>query len=151
MPFTDIAPPPAPSPPGTGFSFGVTITKRGVSKARLIIRRDKQDQHWCGSIVGRRFFARAGRGSDEGRLLLVQADDGDLEAKSAFRGSASIVMAAWDLLPKDKRPAGSCRYVSSPSNKEVVLELPSFARPSGVGGRIAAEHAIKRVARRANG
>jgi hypothetical protein len=145
MPFTDIAPPPAPKPPGTGISFGLSCDKHKRTKVRLTFRADIQQSLFGGPIGGVKFHAKAGRGSDEGRLMLVQAPDGDLEARAGIKGSAYLVMSGWDLLPKDKRPAAPCKIHSTPSNKEVILELPPFCRPSGVGGKMEAEHGLARV------
>lgn len=143
MPFTDIAPPPAPPPPGTGFTFSLQVTKR-ITKARLIIRADKQDQFFGGSVAGKAFSAQVGRGSDEGKLRLVLDPQGDLEAKPTMKGSVIINMRAWDLLPKDKRPAAACEVLSAPSSHELILKLPSFCKPSGVDGKLAAEFALKK-------
>lgn len=143
MAFTDIAPPPAPKAAGTGISFGLSFTKGGTAKVRLTLTADVQKQLFGGPIAGKRFQAQAGRGQDEGRLRLVMVEDGTLEARESIKGTAFISMGAWDLLPKSKRPAAPCKVVDAPSNVEVILALPAFCKPSGVGGKMAEEFALK--------
>lgn len=143
MPFTDIAPPPAPAPPGTGISFGLQIKKRGGNTVRLTFREHMQTTLFGGPIGGKKFSAQAGRGTDEGRLRLVLDENGDLEAKQGMKGSAYIVMGAWDLLPKDKRPSAPVEVHSTPSNYELILTLPAWTRPSGVGGKMEQEFGLK--------
>jgi len=46
-------------------------------------------------------------------------------------------MASWDLLPKSKRPAASCTVFEAPTESLLILTLPSFCKPSGVGGKMA--------------
>ena len=145
MPFTDIAPPPAPKPAGTGISFGLTVSKSKTTKVRITFRADIQEQLFGGTIGGKRFHAQAGRGADEGRLRLVMVEDGPLEARAGIKGSAYINMSGWDLLPKDKRPASACKIHASPSNVEVILTLPPFCRPSGVGGKMSEEFGLPRA------
>lgn len=147
MPFTDVAPPPAPPPPGTGISFGLQIKKRGGNTVRLTIREEMQIKLFGGTIGGKKFSAQAGRGSDEGSLRLVLDESGDLEAKQGIKGSAYIVMAAWDLLPKDKRPSGSVEVKSTPSNYEIILKLPAWTRPSATGGKMDQEFGLKSAKR----
>lgn len=145
MPFTDIAPPPAPPPPGTGITFSLSVSKRGVRKVRITLREEIQNRYFGGPINGMKFTAQAGRGSDEGRLRLVVNPEGDLVAKGGIKGSASIHMAGWDLLPKDKRPAASCKIIES-ADCLLILELPPFCKPSGVGGRMTDEFGLKKSA-----
>ena len=143
MPFTDIAPPPPPPAPGTGISLGLSIPKRGSGKVRLTIRADQQERIFGGPIADKTFSAQVGRGKDEGLLRLVMDPEGDLTAKASMKGSAFISMMAWDLLPKYKRPSGPCEVTQMPSNVEVIISLPSWAKPSGVGGKISTEFALK--------
>lgn len=145
MAFTDIAPPPAPKGPGTGISFGLTYSKAGTAKVRLTFTAAVQQELFGGPMAGKKFHAQAGRGQDEGRLRLVMVDDGPLEARESVKGSAFLNMAAWDLLPKSKRPAAPCKVVDTPSNVEVILLLPPFCKPSGVGGKMTEEFALKPV------
>lgn len=147
MPFTDVAPPAAAAPPGTGYSFGLQVTKRNRT-ARLTIRSDKQIQAFGKSIIGARVTVQAGRGADEGRLRIVIDPDGDIEVKGGIKDSAFIKMNAWDLLPKDKRPAGACEVYAQPSNVELILTLPKWCRPSGVGGKMEAEFGLKKSTQR---
>jgi len=145
MPFTDIAPPPAPKPAGTGISFGMSINKAKQVKVRLTIREDLQLQLFGEAIAGKKMSAQVGRGSDEGLLRLILDESGDLEAKGGIKGSVYINMAGWDLLPKDKRPSAPCAVKSAPSNFEVILKLPAFCRPSGVGGKMEEEFGLKKT------
>lgn len=145
MAFTDIAAPrAAKTASGTGISFGLRFTKGRGGVARLTFNEEVQKIVFGGPVGGKRFHAQAGRGSDEGRLRLVVTPDGEIEAKPGIKGSVSLSMATWDLLPRDARPAGSCKVHSRPSNVEVILELPAWSRPSGVGGWMEAEHGLKR-------
>lgn len=141
MPFTDVAPP-VETTNSTGISFSLSVGKKART-ARISFNKQAQEEIFGGPIIGKKFFAKVGRGQDEGRLLIVQQDDGDLEAKAAMRGSASIRMKAWDLLPNDKRPAKSIELLE-PSMGGFLFLLPSWARPTGVGGKMESEHGLKR-------
>lgn len=145
MPFTDIAPPPEAKAPGTGISFGFTINKAKQVKVRITFRETRQIELFGKPIDGLKFSAQVGRGAHEGLMRLVLDEDGDLVAKAGIKGSASINMGGWDLLPKDKRPAASCDVHSQPSNFEVILKLPPFCKPSGVGGKMESEFGLKTV------
>lgn len=144
MVFTDAALPKKGSGSGTGLSLAVRVTKgRGVL-ARLTLTETVQNTLFGGAVAGLHFHAQVGRGSDEGRLRLVQADDGEFVAKASVRGSVTITMAAWDLLPKDRRPAGACKVHSRPSNFEAILDLPTWSKPSGAGGRMEVDFGLKK-------
>lgn len=148
MPFTDIAPPKAAkTASGTGISMGLRFSKSRGGVARITINTAMQEFIFGGPIHGQRFHAQAGRGADEGLLRLVKTDDGQIEAKAGVKGSASLSMATWDLLPKDARPSASCAVKSRPSNVEVILSLPTWCRPSGVDGKISAQHRLKPIPR----
>lgn len=142
MPFTDIAPPPATTTAGTGISFSLTVNKAKKRIVRLTFNADIQQQLFGAPIDGKRFSAQAGRGADEGRMRLVVDPDGDLVAKASMKGSASLRMSGWDLLPFDKRPAAQCEVYSVPSNVEVILKLPPFCKSSGVGGKMESEFGL---------
>lgn len=80
MPFTDIAPPEIRSSK-SGISCSLADGKRGAAGIfRISFTKAAQEQIFGGPIAGKRFFAKAGRGQDEGRLLLTPHEDGDLEA-----------------------------------------------------------------------
>lgn len=111
---------------------------------RLTFRADMQERLFGGPIEGKKFHVQVGRGADEGSLRIVMTEDGEFEAGSGIKGSSSIHMAGWDLLPKDKRPAASCKVKSAPSNVEAIITLPPYCRPSGVGGKMAAEFSLKK-------
>lgn len=146
MPFTDVAPPPEKPKPGTGISFGLRIDKRKRGTVRITFTEERQEYLFGGPIAGKRFSAQAGRGADEGKLRVVVDGDGALEAKAGIKGSASLTMSAWDLLPKDKRPAAPCEIDAVPKAGEVILSLPPFCRPNGVGGKIESEFGIRKGA-----
>lgn len=145
MPFTDAHPVPGPAPAGTGITFSYTVSKRGVKKARITVRADRQVQLFGEPIDGKRFHIQIGRGADEGRLRIVKTSDGEFVGKAGIKGSASISFGGWDLLPKDKRPAASCEVHATPSNVEVILRLPSWCRPSGAGGKMEQEFGLGRA------
>lgn len=142
MPFTDVSPPEVVSSK-TGISFSLSAGKK-ATVARVSFTAQAQEEIFGGSIAGKSFFAKVGRGADEGLLLIVQQKDGDLEAKSSMHGSASIKMKAWDLLPKDKRPAVQIECLR-PEMGGFIFKLPPWAKPSGAGGKLEAEHGIKRT------
>ncbi len=144
MAFTDVAPP-EKNTAKTGISFSLSILKP-ASVARLSFTAAAQMEIFERSIIAERCFAKAGRGPDEGRLLLVMQEDGDLEFKATMRGGASIRMNVWDLLPKDKRPAGAVDLIGT-GHGGLLFRLPPWARPSGPGGRMDAEHGLKRPER----
>lgn len=142
MPFFDVKAPEAKAKIGTGFGFGLSVTKSQV-KARLTIRADKQEQFFGGPLAGKMFSVQAGRGADEGLLRIVLDEQGDIEAKRMMHGTVSLSLRAWDLLPKDKRPAAQCDVKAAPSNFELILKLPPWARPSSSQGNLAKEFALK--------
>ncbi len=111
MSFTDVAPPETHTA-RTGISFSLWISKT-ASAARLSFTAAAQMEIFERSIIAERCFAKAGRGPDEGRLLLVMQADGDLEFRATMRGGASIRMNVWDPLPKDKRPAGAVDLIGT--------------------------------------
>ena len=142
MPFTD-ARPINKQPAGTGISFSIMKTKsRGIS-ARITFRKDVQAQLFGGPIEGKAFHVQVGRGAHEGLLRIVMTADGEFIASRGTRGSSSIRMSGWDLLPTDKRPASSCVIKEVPSNVEVIIALPPFCKPSGVGGKMESEFGIR--------
>ena len=95
------------------------------------------------SIIGEKFSAQVGRGADEGKLLLRRDGNGDLIAKPSMHGSASIKMKAWDLLPKSKMPAMSIEMIGSHEGGR-LFQLPPWASPSGVGGKLEQEFSVKK-------
>jgi hypothetical protein len=143
MPFTDAPPPPGKPKIGTGISMSLQSLKGGRMKARITFSAEIQKTIFGGPIAGSKFQVRVGRGSDEGKLLVVRTEDGDFTASDGVKGSSSLTVGAWDLLPKSKRPAASVEVASRPSNFEVVLKLPEWCRPSGATGRMAEEHGLK--------
>ncbi len=142
MPFSDAPPPAAPAATGSGISFGLSVGKRR-SSCRLTIRKAAQEKIFGADLTGKRAHVKVGRGADEGRLLIQIARDGEFEFRPSMHGSVMLTLGTWDLLPKDKRPAAECS-LHSVNGSSVVLQLPSWTKPSGVGGRIAAEHSLKR-------
>ena len=144
MSFTDVAPPEI-NTAKTGVSFSLAVGKK-ASVARMSFTAAAQMEIFERSIIGDRCVAKVGRGADEGKLLLVMQDDGDLEFKASMHGSALIKVAPWDLLPKDKRPAGAVDLIGT-GHGGLLFRLPPWTRPSGPGGRMEAEHGLKRPER----
>ena len=146
MPFTDLAPPNSGVQVGSGVSFGLSVSKSGKATCRLTMRAAAQEKLFGKSVIGAKCMLQVGRGADEGLLRLVLCDDGDFLFARSMRGSASVKIKAWDLLPKDKRPAQQIEVKTMPSNIEVIFRLPKWCRPSGVGGKMEAEFGLKRHA-----
>lgn len=155
MSFSPAPPIPTPAPAGTGISCYLRVTKRGRIFT-LYLSSATQDRIFGGPAAGMKFGVAIGRGSDEGKLQLMRLPDktepGDhvFEAGSSLRGGATIKCGAWDLLPKDKRPGSTVDLIHY-DVKTITLRLPSWARPSGTGGVMAAEHGLKPVPRAAVG
>jgi hypothetical protein len=145
MSFTPVPLPPAKAPSSTGLSFSLQFF-RNVRKARLTIRADLQEQAFGKSIIGEKFSAQVGRGSDEGKLRVVLDPEGGLVAQASVKGTAFISMGAWDLLPKDKRPAAPCKVDANPSQTEMIVQLPEWCKPSAKDGKLASEFRLKRSA-----
>lgn len=142
MAFTDVAPPETWTNK-TGISFSLSAPgKKKTATVRLSFTAVAQEEIFGGPIDGKRFFAKAGRAQDEGRLLLTEHDEGDLVAAKSMHGSANIKMKAWDLLPKSKRPAAAIDLVG-PQEGGFVFQLPTWARPNGVGGKMTEEYGLK--------
>lgn len=146
MPFTDAPVLPKPSGPGTGISMSMREMKGGRFKVRLTFTAAMQQQLWGGSIAGKRFSIRIGRGSDEGKLQVVPSKEGEFVASDGVKGSASFSVGAWDLLPKGQRPAAAVTVGSMGNHGIVELTLPAWCRPSGTGGKMEAEFGLKRTA-----
>lgn len=136
MPFTSAPPLPAPRPSGTGITCSTRISKRG-NTFWLIFNEDAQKRYFGRSIIGEKADVRIGRGSDEGKMQITLGA-GDFEVHKGMRGSATIKVGAWDLLPKDKRPAASGEPINF-NERSMVLKLPSWAKPSSHDGKIAQE------------
>jgi hypothetical protein len=145
MPFTAAPPIPSPKPAGTGVSFSIRVTKR-ASAAVLVLTDAVQKQLFDGPIAGRRAMVGVGRGSDEGKLLVTLHDDGAFEFRSSIKGSVYLKCGVWDLLPKDKRPAASVKILSA-SAEGVLLQLPTWAKPSSHDGKLASEFGLKPMKR----
>jgi hypothetical protein len=145
MPFTAAPPIPAPKTAGTGVSFSIRVTKRAAA-AMLVITEVVQKQLFDGPVAGRRAMIGIGRGSDEGKMLVTLHDEGTFEFRPSIKGSVYLKCGLWDLLPKDKRPAASCKVLTA-SPEGVLIQLPSFAKPSSHDGKMAAEFGIKTVKR----
>ncbi len=143
MGFTDAKAPPPPAPPGTGVSIGLQINKAGEGRVRITVREDQQHRRFGGPIAGKRVTVQIGRGSDEGRLRIALDENGAFEVRAGIKGSASIIVAAWDLLPRSPRKSEPCTIKPGSQEGEIVLELPPFCRPSAKGGRMDAEFGLK--------
>lgn len=141
MPFTNIAPPETATNK-SGISFSLSIAKK-TSTARISLTAAAQLELFGSSIIGEKFSAQVGRGADEGRLLIRRDGNGDLIAKQSMHGSASIKMKAWDLLPKSKMPAMSIETIGSHEGG-LLFQLPPWASPSGVGGKLEQEFALNK-------
>jgi hypothetical protein len=149
MPFTDARPVESKTPNGTGISMSLSEPKRGRQVVRLTFSSAVQVALFGGPIRDLRFDIGIGRGADEGKLRLVLVDDGEFVAGGGVAGSASIRITAWDLLPKSKMPSAAISIDHRPSNVEVILKLPSWAKPNGAGGRMEQEFGIKRAKEKA--
>lgn len=145
MPFTAAPPLPSPKPAGTGVTFSIRVGKR-TSAAQLVLTDAMQKQLFGGPLAGKRAMLGVGRGSDEGKLLVSLHEKGDFEFRASIKGAVYLKCGLWDLLPKDKRPAASCKVLTS-SSEGVVIQLPSWARPSSHDGKMAAEFGLKPVKR----
>ena len=140
---------PAPSvaPPktaGDGISFSLLISKRSKA-ARFYINAAAQERYFGGEIVGKKAVCLVGRGSDEGRVRIMLSDDGDFQFTASMKGTAVLKVGHWDLLPDDKRPSAQCKVISH-TNVQLDLELPTWACPSKIGGKMAEKFALKRGA-----
>lgn len=140
-------------PGGTGISASLRFTKSG-GKVRIAFTITAQRNLFGGSIAGQRFACAVGRGSDEGRIKVAAAPEGDFEAKPFLgNGGVTLTLGAWDLLPREDRPRHECKIakVDAPAEREtsIVLQLPDWASPSKPGGRMEAEHRLEPVPRRA--
>lgn len=136
---------------GTGISISLRELKGGRQKVRITFSTKIQTLIFGGPMAGRRFDVQVGRGTDEGKLRIVEIGDGEVvengefTARPGVKGSASLFVGSWDLLPKGKRTAAPCEVAFSPRAGECILKLPAWCRPSGVGGRMEEQHGLKRA------
>lgn len=141
MSFTNALPP-VGNTIKTGISFGISARSRGVT-ARLTFTAQAQQEIFNRPIAGLAFRVQVGRGQDEGRLLLSLDENGELQARGGVRGSASIPMKAWDLLPQAKTPAAPCDLLEGRADG-LLIKLPVWTCPSKPGGKLDQEHGLKR-------
>ena len=147
MSFTEAPPAPSPKPTKTGITCSLRSSKRGVV-FKLILNAAVQERVFGCSIDGKTVKVLIGRGADEGRLQVYLDEDAKFTAKKSMHGSAAITMGAWDLFPKDSRPAASGGLKNMEYGKGLLIDLPSWARPSGCDGRMAVEHGLKPIPKR---
>lgn len=146
MSFTAAPPLPAPKPSGTGVSVALFHSKRG-GYVRFTITEDAQRRFFGDVIYSRSCAVQIGRGSDEGKVMINLVENGPFAfSDRGIKGSCSVKVGVWDLLPKDKRPAAACEVVHF-TDATLTLKLPSWARPSSHDGKIASEHGLKPIQR----
>lgn len=143
MPFTEAPRVPVSSGEGSGVSISMQVAKSGA-KVRISLKKEVQEDHFGGSIIGQKFKVMIGRGVDEGLLQIRRDDTGEAVATASTHGGASIKVGRWDLLPKDKRPAQQCE-IKQATPDMMVLKLPGWCKPSGAGGKMEQEHGLKRA------
>lgn len=161
MSFARVARPIQKTAAGTGMSCSlqggrkskkVAIGASGGGGRRLsfkmYIRPDMQASLFGGPMGGKRFNIGIGSGTDEGRLLISEHSDGAILCHEAMKGSAVLAMEAWDLLPKDARPSAAVIFVEM-AGKAAIVSLPDWARPSSLSGKLAQEHGLKPIERKA--
>lgn len=134
MSFTEALPPRAKQD-GTGISFSLRELRSGL-QARVTMTEAAQKHIFGDVVVGRKAKALIGRDQDEGKLRIVLADDGFLEFTASIRGSVSLSIRAWDLLPGSPRKAEAAAVVEGGGGDAVTLRLPSWAKPNGAGGKV---------------
>lgn len=126
MTWSKAKPPSQPGSNGTGISFGLRGKKNLT--AILILTEEFQMNNFGRSIVGESVAVHVGRGTDEGKVMVVPGE-GDLEAKASMRGAVALRMAPWDLLPKSQNKAERGHFVRMEGGG-VVIQLPQWCRPS---------------------
>ena len=133
MSFTEALPP-KKAETNTGISCSLRENKGG-NTVRIFISAAKQIELFGKSIGGEKCKALVGRDDDEGKLRIILDSDGLLELKESVKGSASVAIRAWDLLPETARPG---RQIVTFENdaKSVTLILPPWSRPNGAGGKV---------------
>ncbi|HEV8034796.1 hypothetical protein [Yoonia sp.] len=125
MTFTPASPV-AVKPDGTGFSISLRFTAKS-QKVRISITKAAQEEHFGGSLEGKRLDVMIGRDGDRGRIKLVKADEGAFTAKASARGSVFVVMNRWNLLPNDKRPSQPMDIAFSDATG-LTLMVPNYDR-----------------------
>lgn len=148
MPFIDAQAPEAPPANTTGINLALRSVGKGKNtrwKARMSISNSAQEEMFGSNVGGESFNVQIGQGVDEGFLRIVMCDDGEFEAKSLVKDSITLTIAAWDVLPKGVRPAAECKIKSKPSNVEAIIELPSWCKPNGHGGKNDSTYGMKKA------
>lgn len=119
---------------GTGISFGLTVAKKsGRRTARLHLTAAAQERLFDGPIAGKPVRVSVGRGSDAGKLRLEIVDgEGAITAAASVKGSARILLRAWDLLGETARPSEQAFVVevvrSGADCPTAVLQLPAWSK-----------------------
>ncbi|WP_104019117.1 hypothetical protein [Roseovarius nitratireducens] len=120
----------------TGISMSMSVSPKGRrATVRITLNADAQ----------KRLFNRAlnpetdkvdvliGRGVDEGHAKIVLNPNGAHQIRNSMKGSVSIRMARWDLLPEGKRPAGSVKPLGDAEIEgdkiTALVLLPDWASP----------------------
>ena len=141
MSFTPACAPLVAPKPGS-ISASLRENKRGVRTVCLTVTKSAQTGH-LSEPIGKKFDVRIGRGEHHGILRIEERPDGAFTFTPLVRGSARMLLSAWDLLPKEKRPAGACERAGSDGNA-LLLRLPSWAQPEARKLAVAAEFALRR-------
>jgi len=129
---------------------GISMSLSEVSKTRLAVVRLTFNAEAQNRLFGRainpetdRMELLIGRGQDEGRAQIRLCAEGDNVIKGGIKGSVSVRVGRWDLLPEGKYPGSACREIGAVSPADqiaVLLTLPDWASP--MKRQIAAKHGM---------
>ena len=133
MSFSEAPKPPEPQS-SSGISMSMQITQRS-KKVRFTVSASAQDRYFGMKLAGKAAKIMIGGGDDEG-LAQIRLDDKAANTFSASaRDSAFISVGHWIAWPNDARPAASCEVIDQKEGL-ITLRLPSWAHPSGAGGKL---------------
>jgi|GEM_PF-1692477 len=130
---------------------GISMSLSEGSKTRLAVVRLTFNAETQNRLFGRainpetdRMELLIGRGQDEGRAQIRLCAEGDNVIKGGIKGSVSVRVGRWDLLPEGKYPGSACREIGDPEKQgdqiAVLLMLPDWASP--MKRQIAAKHGM---------
>ncbi len=136
MAFVEATPATAKSKPQPGPQITANLRQTaGGMRVRVYLNALAQEECFGASVSGQQLSVKIGTGDDEGRLLVALDPDGKFHARPFLRmGAVVIAIDGWANLPSEARPKASCRLAER-VNKGAILELPSWAKAGGSGGK----------------
>ncbi len=75
-----------------------------------------------------KFDIQVGHGIDQGKLRIVDKEDGKFSVRCLVGGGISIKIKAWDLLLRASHESACCKILEPEDDGWFLLELPSWSK-----------------------